>query len=453
MSIWSGCTRRLGIAPFDANDARPRLVSIEAFAEAYGHDPAEAERQWDAARHADRWDEAAFPIVSQYLDLVAPALDEAAEVINTRDHYFAPLILRDGDHSAYSALHPHLSAHRELAKAMILRGKRDLDRGQLDRAVETYVTLRRLARLQRRQPDLFALLCAISIDVLAADHLALILDDSHLTPANARRILGGLSSLPPALPFHPVTRVGERIFLLQTVQASSRGAPAIAGSQNFGTYEEPATTELPLLERQMDAVLADPRFDLDRAMRRINARYDEMPGGMNGENYTTLAAKSKAYEEETDARGLQAIMFFVLLKDEPAERIMDRLLASQSAEKVADIVADLLLGLTQPGLLAADRTYLQNDVLGEASRVAVALRLHQMDHGRYPDTLAALVSQWLDAVPKDAFADGPLRYATVQGQPVVYSVGPDGEDDGGKVTQRSEDDTGLRLGGDPPGGW
>jgi type II secretory pathway pseudopilin PulG len=64
--------------------------------------------------------------------------------------------------------------------------------------------------------------------------------------------------------------------------------------------------------------------------------------------------------------------------------------------------------------------------------VTLALRAYRLDHGAYPPTLAALAPRYLHAVPTDPFAlSGPLRYKRTGTSYVLYSVGPDGKDDGG----------------------
>ena len=64
--------------------------------------------------------------------------------------------------------------------------------------------------------------------------------------------------------------------------------------------------------------------------------------------------------------------------------------------------------------------------------VTLALRAYQLDHGQYPAQLSALVPGYLHAIPNDPFAlTGPLRYKLQGQQYVLYSVGPDGKDDGG----------------------
>lgn len=64
--------------------------------------------------------------------------------------------------------------------------------------------------------------------------------------------------------------------------------------------------------------------------------------------------------------------------------------------------------------------------------VTLALRAYRLDHGVYPPTLAALTPGYLQAVPADPFAlSGPLRYKLTGPKYLLYSVGPDGKDDGG----------------------
>jgi hypothetical protein len=65
----------------------------------------------------------------------------------------------------------------------------------------------------------------------------------------------------------------------------------------------------------------------------------------------------------------------------------------------------------------------------------VSVRRWQLTHaGEEPKTLeAAARDAKLETVPADPFDGAPLRYAIVDGQPTVYSIGQDGKDDGGKL--------------------
>ncbi|NLE56726.1 MAG: hypothetical protein GX616_00080 [Planctomycetes bacterium] len=67
-----------------------------------------------------------------------------------------------------------------------------------------------------------------------------------------------------------------------------------------------------------------------------------------------------------------------------------------------------------------------------ATRLIVACRRYELDHGELPPTLDALVPDYLDAVPVDPFDGKPFRY--VRDRAIVYSIGKDLVDAGGSET-------------------
>jgi len=90
--------------------------------------------------------------------------------------------------------------------------------------------------------------------------------------------------------------------------------------------------------------------------------------------------------------------------------------------------------------------------------IALAIRLFEMDHGSLPDTLDELVPDYLASVPEDPFAEspGPLIYRPDRAEPVLYSVGENGIDDGGDYPFKGRDcsprcDIVFFLNGNPDG--
>jgi type II secretory pathway pseudopilin PulG len=77
---------------------------------------------------------------------------------------------------------------------------------------------------------------------------------------------------------------------------------------------------------------------------------------------------------------------------------------------------------------------------------ATALERYRLAHGRWPDSLAALVPEFLREVPTDPYDGAPLRFRRLVDQVIVYSVGADGEDDGGNVTWLHPNTPGTDLG-------
>jgi hypothetical protein len=79
------------------------------------------------------------------------------------------------------------------------------------------------------------------------------------------------------------------------------------------------------------------------------------------------------------------------------------------------------------------------------ARAGLAVQRYRLAAGKLPDTLADLMPTYLDTVPKDPFDGKELRYKKLETGFVVYSIGKDGNDDGGKERPRK------RTG--PPASW
>lgn len=79
------------------------------------------------------------------------------------------------------------------------------------------------------------------------------------------------------------------------------------------------------------------------------------------------------------------------------------------------------------------RQYFQIIARRRMTATALAIRLYEIDHGQRPETLAALVPEYLPAVPVDPFsAEGEaIRYIPQGPHPRLYSVFLNGRDDGG----------------------
>jgi hypothetical protein len=69
----------------------------------------------------------------------------------------------------------------------------------------------------------------------------------------------------------------------------------------------------------------------------------------------------------------------------------------------------------------------------DATLVALALELYHRQHGSWPQSLDELVPQLLPQVPPDRYDGKPIKYRVLDGQPLLYSVGVDRKDDGGRL--------------------
>jgi hypothetical protein len=65
------------------------------------------------------------------------------------------------------------------------------------------------------------------------------------------------------------------------------------------------------------------------------------------------------------------------------------------------------------------------------AQTAIALTRYRFTHGAFPAKLEALVPDYLDDLPVDPFDGKPLRFVSKPEKFLIYSIGPDGKDDGG----------------------
>jgi hypothetical protein len=92
--------------------------------------------------------------------------------------------------------------------------------------------------------------------------------------------------------------------------------------------------------------------------------------------------------------------------------------ASPAAKIIAPVVADI------------EQVYVRNEAVFNLVRLQMALEIARGRKGEYPDALGEL--QTLQALPDDPFSGRPFLYRRRAKDYLLYSVGPDRKDDGGK---------------------
>src|SRR5215218_5867608 len=98
----------------------------------------------------------------------------------------------------------------------------------------------------------------------------------------------------------------------------------------------------------------------------------------------------------------------------------------------------ILSGLLLPASYKAMYAALDGDATRGLVRLAVAAAAHKAKHGRYPEKLAELVPEFLQEVPPDPYDGRPIRLRRVEGGLVLYSVGRDRKDDGGRTMDETQ---------------
>jgi len=122
-------------------------------------------------------------------------------------------------------------------------------------------------------------------------------------------------------------------------------------------------------------------------------------------------------------------------------RLKARAGSQNPLEKMNYMVTLMILPATGAAFDATGRTLAARETL----RVAVAAERYRLATGAFPNQLTELVPAYLPAVPVDPFDGLPLRMKATSEELIVYSVGKDGQDNGGQETKPCEPDVVVRV--------
>ncbi len=94
-----------------------------------------------------------------------------------------------------------------------------------------------------------------------------------------------------------------------------------------------------------------------------------------------------------------------------------------------------------PAISRCAQVCARGDAQRGLARVGLAMCRHQAAKQAFPGKLQELVPEFIPAVPRDPFDGEPLRLKSTEQDLIIYSVGPNGEDDDG-VPFGEEEETG-----------
>ena len=322
---------------------------------------------------------------------------------------------RDWSRPAVDMLLPEIQSIRNAARLLALAARREAADGDIAAALRDVARLGRMSRHAASEPILISGLVGLAIDAVALDTLAGVLPACTADDVDALAA-ADLVGPPPSLTggFYGEEAWGIRMF---ADVAEGRTFQHVLGGGGWAeTAWMPAGFALLYRVFLLPADLAAYRRDMHRQQQ--------------------LAAKQTPFAEVRREN------------DELEVRLGERR-------------PGLLTGMILPALGQAQMQSFKAEARHAAGRALVAATRHRLAGGPLPDALDAIDRQWLPAMPTDPYTGTtrvdrqPLRSRSEDGDLVVWSVGPDGEDDGGPLPVGAErvegnDDVGLRLEAAPP---
>lgn len=331
---------------------------------------------------------------------------------------------------------PHANAVRAVVRAAELRVFRQLQIGELDAAIETLGATLRVCRDLRRRGNLPCQLASVASGNAACLRLATsILRNPGITDGQLDRLIE-LTRLHEVEALDPFAEgVRAEYFPVRIALQSLRDDPTKRAAAIQELTGEAPLLDWPGLLQDDHGVLRDPE--------RVKVLAKEVAG--------RLGRMTTADFEATIAR---TNSLYRSLTEIPAG--IARVRAAACREREARYLGtDPLLAV----LTSRHETLVEMSARGLAYvrvvRALAAVRRWEIRHGTLPATLeSACLAAAMPGIPADPYADRPLSLVIRAGKPVVYSVGRDGEDDGGFFDPRpgafEQWDLSLSYGGHGP---
>jgi len=159
-----------------------------------------------------------------------------------------------------------------------------------------------------------------------------------------------------------------------------------------------------------------------------NVRIPFIPHGWFYQNLVTIAVLN---QKATD--GWNLVQNIVLPRE------MNDLLREQKAIERHYGPYTFFAAIAVPHYAIASQTLAYNQTLVNDAQIACALERYWLAHGEYPETPGALAPRFIEKLPHDIIGGQPLHYhRTDDGRFVLYSVGWNEVDDGGKVVLKED---------------
>jgi hypothetical protein len=369
------------------------------------------------------WTAKDCPHIAAWLKVNEKPLAVAIEATRRPD-YFNPLVsppANKGPGALMGVLMPSAQKCREVATLLSCRAMLRVGEGKFDEAWQDLLACHRLGRLVARGATLIEALVGIAIDAVACNADLAYLERTKLTPRQIRDRVKDLRGLPAMPPVADKIDLAERYTFLDSVQFIRRGGIGKMEGLAGGKMEKPTKEELKGLEK----------IDWKPAFREGNRSYDRLVAALRHKDRSERKKDLDQLEADikklrADATDPQKLLLLMMAKAPPDKIDKDM------AKAIGEAIGSALITLLMPAAGKVQDAHDRAEQIQRNVQVAFALAAYHHDRGRYPARLDDLVPTYIKAVPVDLFSGKPLIYGLSGKGYLLYSVGANGKDDGGR---------------------
>jgi len=332
-----------------------------------------------------------------------------------RPAYYNPLVPggREEGPALMGALLPTVQKCRELASALVSRAMLRIAQGKDDEAWQDLLTCHRLGRLLSRGGTLIEMLVGIAIERVAHKGDLVFLDHAKLTSKQVSACWEDLHRLPAIATIAEKVDLGDRFMLLDTMMFTARhGTTALEGLA--GGRARPSRAD------RFTGRMFTRSINWDPALVNANRLTDRVVAALRIPDRSARMQEMAAIDQDLQALKRQVDAAGVIEKSFMGSR--------SRGEMIGNIMILLVLPSFTKVQIAADRCEQDQRNL----HLAFALAAYKCDQGLYPAKLDELAPKYLQAIPGDLFSGKPPIYRLNDKGYLLYSVGENGVDDGGR---------------------
>ncbi len=351
------------------------------------------------------WSEKQYPILARWLAANERPLSIVIKGSKFPRH-FHPLVASDSEGVLDATASP-IKEYRAIRDALMLRAMLSINEGKIDEAWSDLLTVHRVGRLVGQGPMILDAHVGLGLDGLACAGDQVLLQHAELSSKATEEMRNKLAKLPSLPPMADYVDAGERFMMLDAAASVARGTTTLADLA--GRQSKLDATEMKKIDWDTVLKMANPWYDrMAAALRRPTRSQRKEACDKIKRDFKELVAKN------SDKTSI-AISAIINPRDAVSRRVGMVFLALFELDLNSFIEAE-------------DRVAMQF----ELTKLGFALAAYHADHGSYPAKLAELEPHYAADIPKDVFSGRELHYKREAGDYLLYSVGSNGVDDGGK---------------------
>lgn len=285
---------------------------------------------------------------------------------------------------------PEFAPLRKFARFVVLDATKKIQSGKTDEGIDEILSVAEMGSGMKRSGPLIAGLVGYGIDSIAFASLSQVMGSGTLTASQYRRVSNGLER--SGLDSPKFEDIMKEEYLL-----------------NRSEMVRVLSTDPGKLREEMGI---DP--DSSWFQPLLFSLYINIPGNRT----RTINNFDRAWKANFESYELP----YTKSNEPDMEKLIPR--------------TDLLNRVFFPVFSKARTKDVQDFVIRRGIRLEAVLEAYRLEHGQYPERLDQLAGSYMSQIPSDPFAEGePFKYSRKGNKYLLYSIGMDFTDDGGKIVR------------------